>query len=55
MPKVEIGIGEYVDRATILPIKMDHGSDKLFKVAEWTKRQEKKYGLPSNRSISSEA
>jgi len=25
MPKVEIGIGEYVDRATILQIKMDHG------------------------------
>ena len=36
-------------------IKMDHGSDKLFKVAEWTKRQEKKYGLPSNRSISDRA
>jgi len=33
-------------------IKMDHGSDKLFKVAEWVKKQEKKYGLQSNRSIS---
>jgi len=33
-------------------IKMDHGSDKLFKVARWAKRQEKKYGLQSDRSIS---
>lgn len=27
MPKVEIGIGEYIDRATILKIKMDHSLD----------------------------
>ena len=25
MPKIEIGIGEYIDRATILQIKMQHG------------------------------
>ena len=25
MPKIEIGIGEYIDRATILQIKMEHG------------------------------